>query len=93
MGNSVEFLKNTSPRGKRYVDGVGAIGVHRGKFNVIFDPLDNICHRKIHPGIDEIDNNLHSVRLSNYLRKTRAHAKHLKEPFTQSIPYIGVREA
>ena len=65
MENSGEFLKEHITQSKRYIDGVGAIGVHRGMFNVIFDPLDNICHQNVHPGIDEIDNNLHSVRLSN----------------------------
>ena len=50
MGNSGEFLKEHITQSKRYIDGVGAIGVHRGKFNVIFDPLDNICHQMSTPG-------------------------------------------
>ena len=49
MGNSGEFLKEHITQSKRYIDGVGAIGVHRGKFNVIFDPLDNICHQMSTP--------------------------------------------
>ena len=42
----------------------------------------------VHPGIDEIDNNLHSVRFSGQLTKIRASAKHLKEQLTHRIPYI-----
>ena len=40
MGNSGEFLKEhiTYCNSKRYADGVGAIGVHRGMFNVILTP-------------------------------------------------------
>ena len=64
MGNSCEFLKEHITHSKRYIDGVGAIGVHRGMFNVIFDPLDNNLSSNVYAGIDEIDNNLHSVRLS-----------------------------
>ena len=50
MGNSCEFLKEHITHSKRYIDGVGAIGVHRGMFNVIFDPLDNNCHQMSTPG-------------------------------------------
>ena len=50
MGNSGEFLKENITQSKRYIDGVGAIGVHHGKFNVIFDPLDNFCHQMSTPG-------------------------------------------
>ena len=38
MGNSGEFLKEHITQSKRYIDGVGAIGVQRGKFNVILTP-------------------------------------------------------
>ena len=50
MGNSCEFLKEHITHSKRYIDGVGAIGVHRGMFNVIFDPLDNGFHQMSTPG-------------------------------------------
>ena len=50
MGNSGEFLKEHITQIKRYIDGVGAIEVHRDKLNVIFDPLDNICHQMSTPG-------------------------------------------
>ena len=50
MGNSGEFFKEHITQSKWYIDGVGAIGVHRGKFNVIFHPLDNICHQMSTPG-------------------------------------------
>ena len=51
MGNSGEFLKEHIAycKSKRYIDGVGAIGIHRGKFNVISDPLNNICHQMSTP--------------------------------------------
>ena len=50
MGNSGEFLKVHITHSKRYIDGVVAIGIHRGKFNVISDPLNNICHQMSTPG-------------------------------------------
>ena len=46
MGHSGEFLKEHITHSKRYIDGVGAIGVQ----DVIFDPLDNICHQMSTPG-------------------------------------------
>ena len=50
MGNSGEFLKEHITHSKRYIDGVVEIGIHRGKFNVISDPLNNICHQMSTPG-------------------------------------------
>ena len=60
----------------------------QGQVQTRFLPPRSHLSSNVHPGIDEIDNNLHSVRLSGQLTKTRASAKHLKEQVTHSIPYI-----